>query len=243
MYLTLISIVKSIFSSSHSKGVVAPASEENEDHVYIKGNPDDRGPCPGLNALANQGYLPRDGKNLTLAQVETALKNGLHMTPLLATSLTNALKPLLRKDKTFDLADTRRHNVIEHDNSFTRHDLWQGDNYTFQPDMLAAILDDADGGPITLKSLAKSFKRRDREQKAIGAPKLPLKLWFVRVLNIAGSINTAALPKGRVPREVFEQLFAEERWAGVILENQKTRSVATLLYNAVVLVWYVVTGP
>lgn len=33
-----------------------------------------RGPCPGLNALANHGILPRDGKNLDLATVKAAAK-------------------------------------------------------------------------------------------------------------------------------------------------------------------------
>ena len=55
---------------------------------------------------------PRDGKNLTLAQVEQSLITHLHMSKLLATSLTSALKPLVRKDGTFDLSDTRKHNVI-----------------------------------------------------------------------------------------------------------------------------------
>jgi hypothetical protein len=185
----------------------------------------------------------RDGKNLTLAQIEQALMTQLHMSRILATSLANALKPLVRADGTFDLIDTRKHNVIEHDNSFTRHDQWQGDSYTFQPDMFQAMLDDADGGPLTLRTLAKSFVRRDKESKAAGAPKLPLKLWFVRLLNIAGAINTSMLPGNKLPKEVAEQLFVEERWADVILNNPKKRSVLTLLWNACGIIWYVVTAP
>lgn len=58
MYLTLTNIVKHVFSSSYAKTGAAPVvSEERDDHAYIKGDPDNRGPCPGLNALANQGYL------------------------------------------------------------------------------------------------------------------------------------------------------------------------------------------
>ena len=185
----------------------------------------------------------RDGKNLTLAEIEQALMTHLHMSRILATSLANALKPLVRSDGTFDLIDTRKHNVIEHDNSFTRHDQWQGDNYTFQPDMFQDMLDDADGGPLTLRTLAKSFVRRDKESKAAGAPKLPLKLWFVRLLNIAGAINTSMLQGNKLPKEVAEQLFVEERWADVILNNPKKRSVLTLLWNACGIIWYVVRRP
>jgi Peroxidase, family 2 len=81
------------------------------------------------------GNSPRDGKNLTLPMVENALMTALHMNRHLAGSLTLALRPLCRADGTLDLEDTRRHNIIEHDNSFSRHDFYTGDNYTIQPDM------------------------------------------------------------------------------------------------------------
>ena len=74
--------------------------------------------------------MPRDGKNITLPQVEHALMTALHMDRLAAGALTSSLPPLCRKDGTFDLVDTRRHNVIEHDSSFTRLDFHQGDNRT-----------------------------------------------------------------------------------------------------------------
>jgi hypothetical protein len=104
-----------------------------------------------------------------------------------------------------------------------------------------AMLDDAGGGPVTLRSLAKSFVRRDKESKAAGAPKLSLNLWFVRVLNIAGAINTAQTG-GKLTKEVFEALFLEERWASVILDNPKPRTVLTLLGNALGMMRYVVFG-
>ena len=88
--------------------------------------------------------IPRDGKNITLLEVNHALLTAFHLSPLAAGSFTASLPPLCRKDGTFDLADTRRHNVIEHDSSFTRLDFHQGDNYTFQPDMLQAMMQKAD---------------------------------------------------------------------------------------------------
>jgi len=57
----------------------------------------------------------------------------LHMSGTVAHSLANTLKPIVRKDGTFDLVDTRMHNVVEHDRSLTRLDFRQGDNYTMQP--------------------------------------------------------------------------------------------------------------
>ena len=160
---------------------------------------------------------------------------------LASASLTGSLLPLCRKDGTFDLVDTRRHNVIEHDSSFTRLDFHQGDNYTFQPHMLQAMIDDADGGPVTLRSLAKTFIRRDKESRAAGAPRLPLNLWFVRVLQAVGVMNTAQTG-GILTKEVLGAVFSEERFPDVILDNPKPRTVFTLLGNALGMMRYVIFG-
>ena len=96
------------------------------------------------------GYLHRDGKGITLPQTQHALMKALHMDWLAAASLTSSLPPLLHDDGTYDLVDTRRHNVIEHDSSFTRLDFHQGDNYTFQRDMLESMIKDAARHPNSL---------------------------------------------------------------------------------------------
>ncbi|KAK4540457.1 hypothetical protein LTR36_009203 [Oleoguttula mirabilis] len=103
------------------------------DYTYIRGHESQRSPCPFLNSLANHNYLPRDGKNITPAHLKAALVVAGNSTPILADILSSIVKPVTRKDGTFTLADLRRHNVIEHDASFTRLDFRQGDNYTFQP--------------------------------------------------------------------------------------------------------------
>ncbi|KAL8998125.1 MAG: hypothetical protein Q9169_002746 [Polycauliona sp. 2 TL-2023] len=241
MHLTLTSIVRTIFTTTF-QGTAPAKSLEDEDHTYIRGDIENRSPCPGLNALANQGFLPRDGKDLTPALVERALMTALHMDTLAARSLTIALPPLCRKDGTFDLVDTRRHNVIEHDSSFTRLDFHQGDNYTFQPVMLQAMIDDADGGDVTLRSLAKTFIRRNKESRAAGAPRLPLGLWFVRLFQAVGVMNTAQTG-GVLTKEVLEAVFVEERFPDVILHNPKPRTVFTLLGNALGMLRFVILGP
>lgn len=37
-----------------------------------------RSPCPGVNALANHGYLPRNGLNVSLEQFITGVREGLN---------------------------------------------------------------------------------------------------------------------------------------------------------------------
>jgi len=107
--------------------------------------------------------------------------------------------------------------------------------------MLEAMLADADGGPLTHKSLAKTFIRRDKESRAAGAPALPLNLWFVRVLQAIGAINTAQTG-GILTKEVAYAIFAEERFPDVVLENPKKRTIFTLLGNALTMMRYVIFG-
>ncbi len=57
----------------------------------------------------------------------------LHMSGTVAHALADTLKPVLRADGTWDLADARKHDVVEHDRSLTRLDFRQGDNYSLQP--------------------------------------------------------------------------------------------------------------
>jgi hypothetical protein len=49
-------------------------------HVFKAPSKDDqRGPCPGLNALANHGYIARSGIT-SLAEVVTAINQGVYTT-------------------------------------------------------------------------------------------------------------------------------------------------------------------
>jgi hypothetical protein len=38
---------------------------------------DIRGPCPGLNTLANHGFLPRNGQNILASDIVTAMNDHL----------------------------------------------------------------------------------------------------------------------------------------------------------------------
>ena len=92
-----------------------------------------------------------------------------------------------------------------------------------------------------MESLAKTFIRRDRESRASGGSRLPLNLWFVRVLQAVGVMNTAQTG-GVLTREVLEAVFAEERFPDVILNNPKPRTIFTLLGNALGMMRYVIFG-
>ncbi len=58
MQLGLLGALSSFFSlSSKEREVEVAAILQEKDHSYLRGDIPHRGPCPGLNSLANQGYL------------------------------------------------------------------------------------------------------------------------------------------------------------------------------------------
>ena len=57
MQLTIFNIIKIFVTGGFQKSQNESLKDAEEDHAYIRGDVENRGPCPGLNALANQGYL------------------------------------------------------------------------------------------------------------------------------------------------------------------------------------------
>lgn len=57
MYFTLFNAVKALLNFKTKERDEEAKRIRAEDHSYIRLNIADRAPCPGLNALANQGYL------------------------------------------------------------------------------------------------------------------------------------------------------------------------------------------
>lgn len=163
---------------------------------------------------------------------------GLHMSSTLASTLAHTLRPICRSDGTFDLRDMRKHNVLEHDRSFTRLDFRQGDNYTFQPPMFQALLDDAAGGPITIPTLAKTYVRRKKEEKSSGAPSLSISLWVVNLIQTVSFYHTAAMPS--LSKETMTTFYVEERMPDEILKNSKTRTLLGLVWDTVILMYSIV---
>ncbi|GAB1320008.1 Heme haloperoxidase family profile domain-containing protein [Madurella fahalii] len=242
MQLTISGTLRSLLPFFRAERDQEIAKIKTEDHGYIKGHISTRGPCPGLNSLANQGYLPRDGKNITIPRVEAALVTALHMSPTLAHTLASQLRPFLRPDGTFDLPAIRQHGVMERDVSFTRLDFRHGDNYTFQPAMFEAMLRDAGPGEVTtVESLARTYRRRQREEKEGGSKGLGLRLYFVSLVQTVSFLHSAEV-EGKMSREVIGSLFEEERFAKVILENEKTRTLTGLVGMTLRLAWHVWFG-
>lgn len=101
-----------------------------EGHAYCHPHKGDaRSPCPALNALANHGYLPRDGKNVSAFDLIRALREGYNLSFPLAFLLAFGAVLILGQYRSISLADLARHNLIEHDASLFHRDAREGDEY------------------------------------------------------------------------------------------------------------------
>lgn len=127
-------------------------------HEWQAPGPDDkRSPCPALNALANHGYLPRSGENITPSMLVKALQEGLNASYVAANYLTYSSLQLLGKlcAKTINLDDLNQHNKVEHDCSLTRKDFYFGDNHTIDPELIDLLLNQNIDGKMNQESFAK----------------------------------------------------------------------------------------
>lgn len=129
---------------------------------------EERGPCPGLNTLANHGFINRDGKNITGTDMSAAIEE--------VYALANANSDFVIEgfvdlglaagltedgDAIFNLFDLYPHNVGEHDASLVRHDEFFGEFAQFDEQLfeeLAAL--SSDGVTITFRELAQHQANR-----------------------------------------------------------------------------------
>ena len=123
------------------------ASAQNLSTWSPPGPGDVRSPCPGLNALANHGILPHNGKGMTLPILIKGLKDGMNVGADFATAIGAAgilSVPANLLAMSFDLNDLDEHNFpIEHDASLSRADynINHGDNYSFNQTIFDTVLE------------------------------------------------------------------------------------------------------
>ncbi|KAH9941300.1 Cloroperoxidase [Epithele typhae] len=185
------------------------------DHSYIPPRPtDSRSPCPALNALANHGYIPRDGRALTRAQLIAALRAVYNLSAP-AARLTTALALACCGDgsalrggggggRTLDLHALARHGgafALEHDASLVH----------------AAAADDDDGTPAApFAPVARQAVARPLGAVHARASRLELSLLF-EVFGVESWGDGEAKELGaadglkRVPKAYLKQWMGKER--------------------------------
>ncbi|KAE9006377.1 hypothetical protein PR002_g16497 [Phytophthora rubi] len=115
-----------------------------------------RSPCPALNALANHGYLPRNGKDIPKSVLKTAIMNVFSMANDTATTQVGQVPQV------FSLDFLSKHNAPEHDASLVHTDAYFGHdpmevNNTLADDVFARA---DSNGMITTTAVAKVRKDR-----------------------------------------------------------------------------------
>jgi hypothetical protein len=112
---------------------------------------DSRSPCPALNAMANHGILPRNGRHIKWTDLVVATQKTYNTSPSLTIQVSAASASIFGKSHFtdyLDLSDLNAHNAIEHDASLTRHDaIFQPDQTKPAVDLIRALL--ARGKPAT----------------------------------------------------------------------------------------------
>ena len=78
-----------------------------------------RAPCPMLNTLANHGFLPHSGKNISEVDTINALSRALNINQTLGEFLFRAAITTnpMPNATTFSLDNLDRHDILEHDAS------------------------------------------------------------------------------------------------------------------------------
>ncbi|KAK4616698.1 Dothistromin biosynthesis peroxidase dotB [Fulvia fulva] len=153
-------------------------------HEYVAPGPGDlRGPCPGLNAFANHGFLPHNGY-ATVSQYIEATETVVGMGPILAGFLSILGGAIDGDLLSWSLGGTPTlaqggltgvlghglvgsHNKYEGDSSPTRGDLYQaGDNYKTVTSQFQDMINFSPNGVATIESLTNFRSHRFDQQIA-----------------------------------------------------------------------------
>ncbi|KAJ7907190.1 Cloroperoxidase [Mycena leptocephala] len=176
---------------------------------------DVRSPCPGLNTLANHGYLPRSGKNITIPMMLKGAGDGFNVKAD-ALLVTIAKFGLLASNDptTLNLDDLKLHNMIEHDASISRQDFALGDNLNFNETVFTTLANANQGvdyynttsaGQVMHARLADSLANNPNitnSPKSIGLRGVESALY----LSVMGDPLT-----GIAPKKFVDIFFREER--------------------------------
>lgn len=175
---------------------------------------DSRSPCPGLNSLANHGFLPRSGRNVDLGTIIVGAFEGLGSSPEISAlvggvGLFSSRTPLSLK---FDLEDLRKHQfLIEHDCSFSRQDAAVGNNNDFDAEIwnvTMGVIGRKD--VVTPRDMGRARSARLRDQKRrnpamhYGAHSAVVGVFEIGML-------LSALGQGSTRLDLIQSLFEQQR--------------------------------
>uniref|UniRef100_A0A0W0G588 Putative Cloroperoxidase n=1 Tax=Moniliophthora roreri TaxID=221103 RepID=A0A0W0G588_MONRR len=187
----------------------------SDDHSWRAPGPNDlRSPCPGLNTLANHGFLPRNGRNITVSMILQAGFDGYHIEPdalMLAAKVGLTTSP---EPETLTLDNLKQHGVIEHDASLSRQDFAIGDNLHFNEAIFETLASSNPGSDVYNITSAGQVMQARLEDSLARNPnvtnsgtELVIRM-FESALYLSVMGNASA---GVAPKNFVQKFFREER--------------------------------
>lgn len=174
-----------------------------------------------LNTLTNHGFLPRDGRNFTKANVVRGLGEGINFDATLAGIMwEQAIIANPSPNATFfTLEQLNVHNVLEHDASLSRSDAAGGNNHVFNQTVFDTSKAWWTEKTVTAKHLAHSkvfrqlVSRAENENYTFTASTEEFSLGEVAApIIVFGDTNT-----GTVERDLVVYFFGKPMVCRVIL--------------------------
>ncbi|KAH7381104.1 Chloroperoxidase [Cadophora sp. MPI-SDFR-AT-0126] len=177
---------------------------------------DRRSPCPMVNSLANHGFLPHNGLNISLADLIVAFNESVNLAPT-ATTLVGQ-KALLASttgnSATFNLDDINTHGIIEHDGSLSRNDIFFGDNHSFNSTIWNSVAASFTNTTISL-STAKSARTARIAAAAAVNPAFNMTANDVQFSGIETALYMTVFADPNVASE------ARTEWVGVLFTEER----------------------
>ncbi|KZP13752.1 Cloroperoxidase [Athelia psychrophila] len=209
--------VLNIITPSLPEGKVTPGFDGKWPEYVPSKEGDSRCSCPALNAMANHGILPHDGKNIRFTDMGAKIRTTYNFATTFCQFVPNFAAEYLKKSyskDTFDLADLDLHNAIEHDGSLTRQDaLFCPVQGTIPVALIEKLLahstgKDAEGRTIMTKAdLSAALSQRTADSKATN-PEYTTSLPH-RMFGASNASTMLTIFGGRV--EDLRVLLLEER--------------------------------
>ncbi|KAJ6471126.1 Chloroperoxidase [Mycena vitilis] len=198
-------------------GKGCPGAGGNWPEFVPPGEGDSRSCCPALNALANHGILPHDGKNIKFTDITKTVQETYNFAPTFCLFVPRFMAGLLKrnyKTDTLDLADINLHNGIEHDASLIRQDThFEPDQSTPCVPLIEELLasatgkDDTGNQILTAADLSRFSAKRRADSRAKN-PEFTLDK-FHQTFGSANASTLLAIFGGKVPE--LKALLVEER--------------------------------
>jgi Peroxidase, family 2 len=126
-----------------------------------------RSPCPGLNTLANHGYLNREGRNISVEAISAAFQHVYGLSESTSAHLIKFAQPFMDKNVygLLDLDSLVQHNLLEHDASLVHVDFKEGVPVQLKADtdMLEEFLPTSHNGQVITISEIGAWRKKVHE--------------------------------------------------------------------------------